>query len=77
MTLPGKAVSSSLQAACPYKSDHRPYLIWIDLALYMFGSFRVFVWSTGNTVFSKEAEIIYRFLNHKNYVLFLFEFNEY
>lgn len=48
MALPEKAVCSILQAACPDKSDHRLYLIGIDLAFYVFGSFRVCVWSTGN-----------------------------
>ena len=31
MTLPETAVCATLQASCPYKSDHRPYLIRIDL----------------------------------------------
>lgn len=38
----------NLQAACSYESNHRPYLIGIDGAFYVFSSFKVCVWSTAN-----------------------------
>ena len=61
----------NLQAAGPYKSNHRPYLIGIDGAFYVFGILESV--SGQQQALSKGAEIIFRFLNHKTYALVLFE----